>query len=299
MKWALAALLMVVISLAVLSLAYGDESTRVSAANRVADPGFSEPDLPSSVPGYDSGITPPESATDSPPPSQISKPNKNTVMEEKEPVFLEPTILENVLITEYAPAREEDFTGIKVPLPGLKGRYRVDWAYSARGIMMEGEGIGEDGKLYQLEKGFGGGWLNSKGSPTVPGKDGLWSDGPPAWNSRSPRWISNKGITFPLEQGGWSNDFGSKRGSDLGILFKQVVGEHKLSVNRSIAVDPKVIPLGSMVYIPYYATEENGGWFVAEDVGGAIQGLHIDVYRDKISKNQIPRQTVQVEVRDG
>lgn len=38
------------------------------------------------------------------------------------------------------------------------------------------------------------------------------------------------------------------------------------------AVDPRVIPLGSQVYVPGY------GWAVAEDTGGAVKGPHIDVF---------------------
>lgn len=44
--------------------------------------------------------------------------------------------------------------------------------------------------------------------------------------------------------------------------------------NRTIAVDPKVIPLGSIVFIQGF------GYFIAEDTGGAIKGNVIDVYVD-------------------
>lgn len=43
---------------------------------------------------------------------------------------------------------------------------------------------------------------------------------------------------------------------------------------RTIAVDPAVIPLGSLVYI------EGLGFFIAEDVGGDIKGKRIDIFMD-------------------
>jgi 3D (Asp-Asp-Asp) domain-containing protein len=43
---------------------------------------------------------------------------------------------------------------------------------------------------------------------------------------------------------------------------------------RTIAVDPKVIPIGSTVYI------DGIGIRIAEDIGGAIDGKHIDIYFD-------------------
>jgi 3D (Asp-Asp-Asp) domain-containing protein len=52
-----------------------------------------------------------------------------------------------------------------------------------------------------------------------------------------------------------------------------------LSYYQSIAVDPKVVPLGSRVYVPAYRNDGHGGWFIAADTGGAINGRHIDVYR--------------------
>lgn len=40
---------------------------------------------------------------------------------------------------------------------------------------------------------------------------------------------------------------------------------------RTVAVDPDIIPLGSTIVI-------NGHSFIAEDVGGAVNGNHIDVF---------------------
>ena len=41
---------------------------------------------------------------------------------------------------------------------------------------------------------------------------------------------------------------------------------------RTVAVDPKLIPLHSTIYV------EGLGTFVAEDVGGAVKGKHLDIY---------------------
>jgi 3D (Asp-Asp-Asp) domain-containing protein len=52
---------------------------------------------------------------------------------------------------------------------------------------------------------------------------------------------------------------------------------------KSIAVDPRVIPLGSLVYIPQAASvvvdgKRLTGVFRAHDIGSAVQGKHIDIF---------------------
>ena len=61
-----------------------------------------------------------------------------------------------------------------------------------------------------------------------------------------------------------------KRPGDPGYM---VTASGKMATpQRTVAVDPQLIPLGSLVYI------DGIGYRVAEDVGGAVKGEHIDVY---------------------
>lgn len=50
-----------------------------------------------------------------------------------------------------------------------------------------------------------------------------------------------------------------------------------LTPYKYIAVDPKVIPYGTKVYIPEFRNSPFGGVFIADDCGGAIKGNKIDV----------------------
>lgn len=45
----------------------------------------------------------------------------------------------------------------------------------------------------------------------------------------------------------------------------------EVTVGRTVAVDPNVIPYGTQIYIEGY------GWFVAEDCGGAVKNKQIDI----------------------
>ena len=54
------------------------------------------------------------------------------------------------------------------------------------------------------------------------------------------------------------------------------IQQHQLDRNQNggtIAVDPKVIPYGTKVYIPYFNKT-----FIANDCGGAIKGTKIDIF---------------------
>lgn len=61
--------------------------------------------------------------------------------------------------------------------------------------------------------------------------------------------------------------------------------------SRVIAVDPKIIRLGSKVYIPGY------GYAVAGDTGGAIKGKKIDVHMKTVAKaKKWGRKKVKIKV---
>jgi len=60
---------------------------------------------------------------------------------------------------------------------------------------------------------------------------------------------------------------------------------------RTVAVDPKVIPLGSRIYI------DGIGERIAEDIGGGVKGQHIDVYLPSLPQARrfgVQRGTVSV-----
>jgi len=185
--------------------------------------------------------------------------------------------LHHVEVTEYYPAPEAWFVGKKVSAPGLPGKHRIDWLYSASGVSMEGEGLGLDGRTYHIDALGSGGWVNGKGRPSVPGRRG-WKGGPPVWRAGA-FWLTHThALTFPLDGGGWSDGVGKRYVPLPGVSFAPGASL-PLHFWRSIAVDPRTIPLGSRVYIAAYRDTPGHGWFLAQDTGGAIIDRHVDVYR--------------------
>jgi 3D (Asp-Asp-Asp) domain-containing protein len=184
--------------------------------------------------------------------------------------------LTGVTITEYYPAPERWFGGRRVVAPGLPGRHAVDWLYSARGLAMEGAGVDLTGRPVHIAQLGSTGWVNFGGHGTVPVCLGKWSDGFPVWLKGG--WRNRRGeVTYPLAAGGWANGPGRGVLDYGGVTFSQGASL-PLTYYHSIAVDPGLIPLGSRVFIPAYR-KLGGGWFIAQDTGGAIRGRHVDVYR--------------------
>ena len=180
-------------------------------------------------------------------------------------------------ITEYWPAPEAWFVGRRSKRPGLPGLHRIDWLYSAIGVSMEGEGIGLDGRMYHIDS-LGNGRLGHRAAASATSPADGWARRPAVLARR--RLLAQPGAwgDIPAAAGGWSAGPGRhvraparrdvRSGPSLPLHYYQ-----------SIAVDPSVIPLGSRVYVPAYRHDGYGGWFIAQDTGGAINGHHIDVYR--------------------
>ncbi len=67
----------------------------------------------------------------------------------------------------------------------------------------------------------------------------------------------------------------------------------------AVAVDPKVIPLGSKLYIESMDGFASYGYATAEDTGGAIKGNRIDLfYNSNAEANRFGRRNVRVYVLD-
>ena len=189
-----------------------------------------------------------------------------------------PTWLSGTTITEYYPVPEAWFSGALVKAPGLAGKHRVDWLYSATGLSMEGDGVGLDGQRYHVEATGDGGWINAAGKRTKPGHSG-WDRGAPIWRDGGYWLDARRRPTWPLAAGGWFGGVGQRFVAPNGISFG-VGPSLPLVYYQSVAVDPKLIPLGSRIYIPAYRSiAPSHGWFTAADTGGAIIGRHVDVYR--------------------
>jgi 3D (Asp-Asp-Asp) domain-containing protein len=223
--------------------------------------------LPDAGPGASGGAPVGGLAPTSPPPTRVpGAPGKHT----------RGAWLGGVTVTEYWPAPESSFVGRLVKAPGLAGRHRIDWLYSALGLSMEGEGVGLDGRSYHIETTGKAGWITAADRITDPAAG--WAGGSPYWRAGG-FWLNRTGgVTFPLGVGGWSAGRGRRYVPLPGVTFASGRSV-ALQAYRSIAVDPSLIALGSRVYIPAYRYDGYGGWFVAQDSGGAINGRHIDVYR--------------------
>ena len=86
-------------------------------------------------------------------------------------------------------------------------------------------------------------------------------------------------MTYPLPGDGWSSGRPARAVPAEERPSFSTGGSLPFSYWRNVAVDPRLIPRGSSVFVPAYCETPSKGWFTAGDTGGAILGLHIDVFR--------------------
>lgn len=93
------------------------------------------------------------------------------------------------------------------------------------------------------------------------------------------RAASGSGLTLSSSVSGSTPSVSTKSVSAYTATGNRTASGAWPSSGYTVAAGPS-IPLGTVVYIPYFANYANGGWFVVEDRGGAITDGHIDVYMD-------------------
>lgn len=83
---------------------------------------------------------------------------------------------------------------------------------------------------------------------------------------------------------------------EYGITFSG----KKAVKGRTVAVDPSIIPLGSLVYIKFpMPYQQMTGWYTAEDTGSKIKGKIIDIYLGESAlkeARQFGRRNVEIMV---
>lgn len=94
---------------------------------------------------------------------------------------------------------------------------------------------------------------------------------------------SGSGLTLASSVSGSTPSVSTKSVSAYTATGSRTASGAWPSSGYTVAAGPS-IPLGTVVYIPYFANYANGGWFVVEDRGGAITDGHIDVYMDTASE---------------
>ena len=124
------------------------------------------------------------------------------------PPLIAPKAVSGIAVRYVAEARERDFRGSPILVPGLQKRARADFLFGSRGAAMRGGGLLPRGVRIVLvdRTGF---WVNARGKRTTKRANGTWTHGNPVW--RDGGWRNRKGApTYRRRNGTWSNGKGVK-----------------------------------------------------------------------------------------
>lgn len=104
------------------------------------------------------------------------------------------------------------------------------------------------------------------------------------------------GIKLNYTQGWTATAYNPALGGINGNGDGLVATGPKFSVGRSLAVDPKVIPYGSVVFVRVPGYPKADGIYLAEDTGGAIKGKRIDVGWYKTDCKKFGKRGAQIAI---
>ncbi len=140
-------------------------------------------------------------------------------------------------ITAYHFCDESDFSGELVSANGLSSKHKQDFLFGAKGVAMQGTGKALNGQYVRYRSG-------------------------------QPKWNKNKK----------GNPTDASNPDDITFFYSTTPGGKATPVqaNKSIAVDPKVIPMSASVFISSANGKRVLGNKSADDVGSKIKGFHID-----------------------
>lgn len=70
-----------------------------------------------------------------------------------------------------------------------------------------------------------------------------------------------------------------------------------LRTASTIATDPRIIPLGTFVYIYFEEEPSYNGIYISSDVGGAIRGNHIDLFLGDYNSEQPSKEALRFGIK--
>lgn len=117
------------------------------------------------------------------------------------------------------------------------------------------------------------------------------------WSNNKEGWVNGKYITLDKDMVKLENDNIENNTNTVKVVATAYTGYGTTSTGQkpiwgTIAVDPKIIPYGTKVYIPCF-----NKIFIANNTGGAIKGNKIDIYMNSNKEcYNWGRKTIEIQI---